>query len=180
MKALTWITAACLLLVGCRESPAAVRAGAATSAAQADRLLKPTGWVTDAADVLPPADEAALETKLTRFSNHTKHQLAVVTVSSLEGQTVDAFTLNLAKRWGVGRKGYNDGVMLLVAPNERRVRIEVGYGLENPLSDELCQKILADDVLPRFRQGQYPQGIDAGVAAIIAVLDRQAGAKTKE
>ena len=96
--------------------------------------------------------------------------MVIVTVSTLGGRDVADFTRDLANSWGIGRKGHNDGVVLLVAPNERKVRIAVGYGLEKALPNALCQKIIDEQMLPRFREGDLPAGIEAGSRALIARL----------
>ena len=140
----------------------------ATIAQPTSPTLVLAGWVTDAANLLTPAEEVTLSKRLAAFEARTGHQLVVVTVPTLNGQNVAKYSLALAIRWGIGRKGYNDGLMLLVAPNERKVRIEVGLGLERALPDALCAKILQDDVLPRFRDGDYPTGINAGVTALMS------------
>lgn len=168
MKLLSAI-AACLLLGGCGYQ-SAVPARETVAAGQADAQLQPAGWVTDQAQVLSAQQEAALEEKLEQLSRRSGHQLVVVTVTALNGQTIDDYALRLAKRWGVGRKGYNDGVLLLVAPNERKVRIEVGLGLEQVLSDQTCREILDRAVLPEFRSGRIPEGIAAGAEALLAKL----------
>lgn len=130
-----------------------------------------TGRVVDVANVIPADREARLTARLAAFEARTRHQLVVVTVRSLSGQAVDLYTLTLANRWGIGRRGIDDGVVLLVAPIDRKVRIEVGRGLERTLTNARAAAILATDVLPRFRTGDMPGGIDAGVAAIIATLE---------
>lgn len=131
--------------------------------------------VTDVAGILTASGEAALVRRLAAFEARTRHQLVVVTVPTLKGQDVAVFTLNLAKRSGIGRKSHNDGIVLLVAPNERKVRIEVGLGLEKALPNEACAKILQYDVLPQFRSGDFPAGINAGVTALIERLPVQGG-----
>lgn len=128
------------------------------------------GRVTDAANVLDPAQEALLTVKLQDLERRTKHQMAIVTVPSLDGQDIAAYTRNLANTWGIGRKGYDDGVVLLVAPSERQVRIAVGYGLESVLTHEVCQQIIDGSMLPRFRSGDLIGGIEAGTDALIARL----------
>lgn len=128
------------------------------------------GPVTDAADILPWMNEVALTRQLAELERRTGHQLVVVTVPSLGGEDVAAYTLRHANRWGIGRKGYDDGVVLLVAPNERRVRIEVGRGLEQTLSNHMCSTILQEQVLPRFRDGDLAAGIEAGVTSLVQRL----------
>ena len=97
--------------------------------------------------------------------------MAIATVSSLGGRDLADFTKDLANSWGVGRKGYNDGVLFLVAPNERKVRIALGYGLEKTLTHEVCQEIIDKSVLPLFRKGDLSAGIEAGTDAMIARLE---------
>ncbi len=118
-----------------------------------------TGRVTDAAEILTPAQEASLSAKLERLERMTNHQMVIATVPSLGGLDVATFARNLANSWGIGRKGHNDGVVLLVAPNERKVRIAVGYGLEKTLTHALCKQIIDEQMLPRFRKGDLPLGI---------------------
>jgi uncharacterized protein len=92
---------------------------------------------------------------LEQFEHRTKHQLVVVTVTSLRGRDVADFTRELANSWGIGRKCYDDGIVLLVAPHERKVRIAVGYGLEKALPNEVAQRIIDQRILPQFRRGEY-------------------------
>ena len=132
--------------------------------------LAPAGRVTDAAEVLTLAQEASLSAKLERLERTTHHQMVVVTVPSLDGLDVATFATNLANDWGIGRKGHNDGVVVLVAPNERKVRIAVGYGLEKTLTHDLCKQIIDEQMLPRFQEGDLPRGIEAGVDSLIARL----------
>lgn len=96
--------------------------------------------------------------------------MVVVTVPTLGGADIATFTRDLANSWGIGRKGHDDGVVILVAPNERKVRIAVGYGLENVLTHDLCKQIIDEQMLPRFRQGDLPGGIESGANAVIARL----------
>ena len=128
------------------------------------------GRVTDAAEVLTPNEEHVLSTKLQTLENRTGHQLVVVTVATLNGQEIAKFTTNLGNNWGIGRKGYDDGVILLVAPKERQVRIAVGYGLEKKLTDKLCKQIIERQILPFFRNGDLVGGIQSGVDALISSL----------
>lgn len=96
--------------------------------------------------------------------------MVVVTVPTLEGQEIAAFTRDLGNAWGIGRIGKDDGVVLLVAPTERKVRIAVGFGLEEQLTDAVCQHIVDAEMLPRFREGDLPAGIAAGADALIERL----------
>lgn len=105
--------------------------------------------------------------RLKAVEDRSKHQFVVVTVSSLGGHTIEDYGLHLGRTWGIGRKDHDDGVLLIVAPNERKVRIEVGYGLERALTDDEAANIIDDDILPAFRKGTMPEGIQAGASGII-------------
>lgn len=125
-----------------------------------------TGRVVDQADIIPPAEEADLTAQLEQLEKTTGHQLVVATVNDLEGQDVADYGYRLGRAWGIGGKEENDGVVFLIAPNERRMNISVGYGLEPILTDALSGRIIRDQVTPRFKDGDYPGGIQAGVNAI--------------
>ena len=125
------------------------------------------GRVTDAAGIIDAAQEAALSRRLEGLERTTGRQMVIVTVTTLDGREVAAFTRDLGNAWEIGRSEQDDGVVLLVAPNERKVRIAVGLGLERILPDALCQKIIDDQILPRFREGDLQGGIEAGANALI-------------
>lgn len=141
-----------------------------SSAEKSSPAIAIAGRVTDAANILDPAQEAALTAKLDSLERRTQHQMVIVTVPSLGGQDIASHTRNLENSWGIGRKGYDDGVVLLVAPNERQVRIAVGFGLEKVLTREVCQQIIDSLMLPRFRVGDLLGGIEAGTDALIVRL----------
>ena len=126
-----------------------------------------SGRVVDAAQLLPPASRAAINEKLAALETRTQHQFVVVTVLALGGHPIEDYGVTLGRTWGIGRKDFNDGVLLIVAPQERKVRIEVGYGLEKALRDEEAKAIIDTAILPAFRAGDYPRGIAAGVDGII-------------
>lgn len=137
----------------------------------ADLSLPPlTGRVVDQANVLLPRVEAELSEQLAAHERATSQQVVVATVPSLEGQAIEDYGVALGRAWGIGEKGKNTGAILLIAPNDREVRIEVGYGLEGQLTDALSRIIIERDILPRFRAGQMEAGIVAGVGAMLAVL----------
>ncbi|HWA23720.1 MAG TPA: TPM domain-containing protein [Caulobacterales bacterium] len=136
--------------------------------------------MVDAANVLSPRVEAELTDKLARLETQTSRQLVIVTVPSLQGYEIEDYGYQLGRAWGIGQNRENNGVLLIVAPNERRVRIEVGYGLEGVLTDALSDVILQAQVLPKFRTGDFEGGIVAGVDALIEQLslpDDQARAR---
>lgn len=151
-----------------------------TAVAAAPTFPSLTGRVVDAANILSPATEAALTTKLEALEKQTSRQLVIVTVPSLQGYEIEDYGYQLGRAWGIGEKGRNTGVLLLVAPNERRVRVEVGYGLEGVLTDALSNVVLQQRVLPRFRTGDFEGGVVAGADALIEQLslpDEQAQAR---
>jgi uncharacterized protein len=126
-----------------------------------------TGRVVDRADILPTAAEARIVAKSDALERTTGHQFVVVTVATLGGHTIEEYSRALGNSWGVGRKGANDGVLLVVAPTERKVRIEVGKGLEATLTNAEAQWIIDTDILPAFRSGDFARGIDNGVDGVI-------------
>ncbi|GGE27452.1 hypothetical protein GCM10007276_00810 [Agaricicola taiwanensis] len=130
-----------------------------------------TGRVVDAAGLLSPQDETELDSKLHGHEEKTTNQLVVVTLPSLQGYDIADFGVRLGRHWALGQKGVNNGALLIVAPNERAVRIEVGYGLEGTLTDALSSIVINGAILPRFRNGDFPGGIRAGVDDILTVLD---------
>jgi uncharacterized protein len=150
---------------------AAVPAFAQDAAAPA-KLTFPalTGRVVDDAHVLPADMQAQLTAELAALEQKTGDQLVVVTVPSLEGRTIEDYGYQLGRAWGIGQKGKDNGALFLVAPGDKKVRIEVGYGLEPVLTDALSSVILNTQVLPRFRDGDIPGGVKAGVDAIVHEL----------
>lgn len=130
-----------------------------------------SGRVNDHAGLLSPAARESLEAKLKDFEERTGHQAAVLTLHSLEGAPLEDFALKVARTWGLGRKGQNDGVLFLISKNDRKLRIEVGHGLEGALPDALAGRIISNEVAPRFRSGDFEGGVAAGVNAIVAAAD---------
>jgi uncharacterized protein len=122
-----------------------------------------TGYVNDFASVLDDAAEAYLETFLGTLERDTSAEVVVVTVASLEGMTIEEYANKLFADWGIGKALQDNGVLLLVAPRERAVRIEVGYGLEPILPDGLAGEIIRTEILPEFRGGNVPRGIGRGL-----------------
>ena len=129
-----------------------------------------SGRVVDLADLLPPQAEASIDAKLQALEKETGSQLVVLTVPSLEGDPLEDFTVRVAQTWRLGREGVDDGALLFVAREERGLRMEVGYGLEPKLTDITSRRILDEIVVPRFRDGDFPGGIEAGVDAVAAVI----------
>jgi uncharacterized protein len=138
----------------------------------ADTLPIPalSGRVVDQAGILTSSEESRLTTKLKDLEDKTSIQLVVVTLSSLRGSPIEDWGLALGRTWGIGQKGKDNGALLIVAPNDRELRIEVGYGLEGTLPDATASAIIRNVIVPRFKSGDMADGISDGVDAIIAVL----------
>lgn len=133
-----------------------------------------TGRIVDQANIIPAETRSAIEPKLADLEAKSGIQLVVATVTSLEGQEVEPYANELFRSWKLGEKAKNNGVLLLVAPTERRVRIEVGYGLEGTLTDALSKVIITNAITPRFKAGDFSGGISRGVDDIITVLTTDA------
>ncbi len=129
-----------------------------------------SGRVVDAAELLSPQQEAELTQKLAALEQASSRQLVVATISDLEGYPVEDYGYRLGRHWGIGQSEANNGTILLVAPNDRKVRIEVGYGLEPIVTDAISHQIIQETILPRFRDNDMAGGIVAGADALIAQL----------
>ncbi|HET6970728.1 MAG TPA: TPM domain-containing protein [Phenylobacterium sp.] len=144
-------------------------------------LLAPAAWaapkfpplagrVVDDAQILSPQAEQKLTDELAALEQKTGHQVVVATLPDLQGYEIEDYGYQLLRTWGIGRKGQDDGVILIVAPKERKVRVEVGYGLEPVLTDALSSLIIQRKILPAFKAGRYEQGVVDGAEAIVAQL----------
>lgn len=129
-----------------------------------------TGPVVDAANVLPEATKADLSQKLLAFQQETGRQLVVTTLPDLGGTSIEDYGYQLIRAWQLGKKGQNDGAILMIAPNDRRARVEVGYGLEPVLTDALSSIIINQAIVPKFKAKDIPGGIEAGTDALIQQL----------
>ena len=137
--------------------------------AQQIGVIPPSGqWVTDLADLLTPAEERMLSRKLATYADTTSTQIVIVTLPTLNGVPAADYAVELGRRWGVGQKEYDNGVVILVAREEREVFIATGYGLEGAIPDALAGRIVRDIIVPRFRRGDFYGGLSAAVDAIIA------------
>ncbi len=123
--------------------------------------------VNDNAHLLPPDRSAALEARLSDYEARTKHQLALLTVPSLAGDSLEDFSIHVAEQWKLGHKGVDDGLVLVVAPNDHKMRIEVGYGLEGVIPDAIAARIVRDVLAPAFRRSDFAGGIDAAFGALM-------------
>lgn len=123
--------------------------------------------VNDLAGMLPAERAKSLEQTLARYEQETGHQLAVLTVPSLDGEPIEPFALRVAERWKLGRADADDGALLVIARDERRARIEVGYGLEGAIPDAIAKRVIDEILVPQFRAGDYAGGVDAAMAALM-------------
>ena len=140
-------------------------------AASAEPKFPPlTGRIVDDAHLLTPADRAAIESDLKALEDKSSDQLVVYTTNSLQGYPIEDYGYQLGRAWGIGQKGTNNGVILIIAPQDRKVRIEVGRGLEPQMTDLLSKLIIQSSILPRFKRGDFSAGIKAGVQDIRDVL----------
>lgn len=134
---------------------------------KAEAVIPLTGRVVDAADILDDEVEKQLTGKLAFAESRYGPQMVVVTTPSLDGRSIEDYSFDLANDWGIGNAKRDDGLMLLIAPNERKVRITVGLGLENSFSDAFSRKIIDETILPQFSKGDLQAGILAGVDGMI-------------
>lgn len=173
MKTPATLFALGLALAGCgvaTTSSAANQVAAPAAPAPAADLPALTGRVVDNAGLLTPAEEAGLTAQLAALEQRTTDQLVVVTTPSLGQRTIEQYGLALGNGWHIGQRGKDNGVLLIVAPTEHRVRIEVGYGLEAILTNARAQQIIDGAIVPQFRQSHWRDGIAAGTQAIVATL----------
>ncbi|MGE8392333.1 TPM domain-containing protein [Pseudomonas sp. BIGb0427] len=129
-----------------------------------------SGRVVDNAGLLDGASRSQLDNMLKAHEQGTGEQVVVVTLADLQGQSIEDYGYQLGRHWGIGQKGKDNGALLIVAPQERKLRIEVGYGLEERLTDAQSSVIINRIITPAFRRGEYSQGIVQGTAAILQVL----------
>ena len=144
----------------------------AAAVVAAQQLPKPTGRVNDFANVIDAATEAEIDRRLDQLEQQTSSEIAVATIPSLEGISVEEYANRLFKEWGVGQAKQDNGVLVLVAPTDREMRVEVGYGLEGVLPDGLAGQVIRDDFTPRFKEGDYSGGILAGVNHLADIVQK--------
>ncbi len=137
-------------------------------------------YVTDKTGTLSSSETTSLETKLSNFDKQTSNQVVVYIISTLDGESLEDKSYEIAEQNGVGRKSKNNGVLLFIVKDDRKLRIEVGYGLEGALPDATCDQIIRHDITPLFKQAKYYDGINAGVDAIIKATKGEYKNDTKE
>ena len=142
----------------------------ATQASAQVEVPRNDGFVTDLAGVLDAGQERSLEALMQSYRSGTGHELALLTVPSLGGQPIERFALETARDWKIGRKGENDGALLVLSTGDREMRIEVGRGLEGGLTDSISGRIIRDVIAPEFKRGRYYEGLDAGIRAMHAAI----------
>jgi uncharacterized protein len=130
-----------------------------------------TAFVTDLTNTLNPAQRDALERNLSAFSERKGSQIAVLLVATTEPEAIEQYALRVAEAWKLGRKGVDDGVLFVVAKDDRALRIEVGYGLEGVIPDAVAKRVVSEIVVPYFKQGDFFGGVDAGVERLIRLID---------
>ncbi len=150
---------------------AVVALGGAAAPALALEVPPLTGRIVDAAHLLPADRAASLSSELAAHEARTGNQVALLTLPSLEGEPLEDFSHRVATAWKLGHKGTDNGVLVLVVPGDRKVRIEVGYGLEGTLTDAKSSRIIREEIAPRFRDGDFPGGIAAGVRAVLGTIE---------
>jgi uncharacterized protein len=133
-----------------------------------------TGRVVDNAEILKPATRERIAALAKAHEDKTSDQIAVLTISTLGGESVEEFAVRVFEAWKLGQKGKDNGVLVVVAPQDRKMRIEVGYGLEGTLTDVAASRIIRNVMTPAFKSGDFDRGIEDGVAAIVAQLEGQA------
>jgi uncharacterized protein len=158
----------------------ALVAAPVAACAQAMTFPDLTGHVVDQANLLPADTRQALDQKLKDLEQKSQIQFVVATLSSLQGQEIEPYSNELFRHWGLGVKTKNNGVLLVVAPKEKKVRIEVGYGLEGTLTDALSKIVIANAMAPKFKTGDFAGGITRGVDDVITILTTDSNEWTKK
>jgi uncharacterized protein len=157
-----------LLLAGALVAPASAPAPTLPAVAPAIEVDVPRndGWVTDLAGFLTPAEEQALEARMESYRQGSGHEMALLTVPDLGGESLEQYALEVGRAWGLGREEENDGALLLVSKADKKIRIEVGRGLEGTLTDSISGRIIRDVITPSFRAGKYGEGLAQGIEAM--------------
>lgn len=132
---------------------------------------KPQGFVSDYAKVISSTAVSSIENQLQSLKNLTGVEVAVVTIPSLQNETIETYAEKLFREWGIGTKGKDNGLLILVAPNDRMVKIEVGYGLEGVIPDSIADGIIRKEMLPQFKLGDYSMGISSAVNVIVGIIN---------
>ncbi len=175
-----------LALAACGQAATDKTSPAKLSASTAPSRPAPAGYdfpalsgrVVDTADLLPTPVEGSITARLAALESQSRHQVVIVTVPTLGGHEIEDYARRLGNYWGIGRAGVNDGIVLLVAPKERKVRLAIGEGLERTIDNAKAQAIIDRTMVPAFKRGDYSAGITDGVEAIVHDLMPAGGATT--
>ncbi|MGA2091318.1 MAG: TPM domain-containing protein [Endomicrobiales bacterium] len=143
--------------------------------ASAQKLPKPTDWVSDYAGIMDARSIDKTRSIINELEQKTSTEIAVVTVKNLDNQSIEDFAVNVFKQWGIGKKGKDNGILFIASIEDRKIKIEVGYGLEGILNDGKCGEILDRYVVPEFKKGDYGNGMFLGTLAIASVIAADAG-----
>ncbi len=142
--------------------------GPVRAVGQAPQVISPSGqWVTDLADLLSSAEERALSVRLATYADTTSTQIVIVTLPSLDGTAASDYAVELGRRWGVGQRGYDNGVVILISRDDRQMFIATGYGIEGAIPDAVASRIYRNILVPNFRQGRFFEGLSQAVDALI-------------
>src|SRR5450631_4502416 len=152
-------------------APALASSATLAAAAASPEIPYLTGRVVDNAEILKPETRERLTAKLKAHEQATGNQIAVLTIPTINGQAVEEYSTKVFDNWKLGKKDVSNGVLVVVVPNDHKMRIEVGYGLEGTLTDVAASRIIRNVMTPRFKANVYDQGIELGVAAIVAQLE---------
>lgn len=147
-----------------------------TIAVEESQLPRPAGWINDFANILPDENKRKISEIIADLENKTGAEIAVVTISTLQDETVETYAFKLFNKWGIGKKGENNGVLILVALKERKIRIEVGYGLEPVLTDGICGDIIRSILTPAFKKENFAGGLEEAVGTISGIIQKEPGA----
>ena len=131
---------------------------------------QPAKFVNDFANIMTPADARKLEDKLKAYNDSTSTQIVIVTINSLEGSTIESYSVKLAQSWGIGQKGVDNGLLILMSKNDRGVRIEEGYGMEAIITDLRAKNIIDENLIPNFKNGNFYKAFDEATDRIIQLL----------
>ena len=151
----------------------------ATASLAQQAIPRNDGWVTDGAGFLTPQQEQALEALMESYKVGSGHEIALLTVADLGGRSLERYALEVSREWGLGEKGLNNGALLFVAKAERKIRIEVGRGLEGNLTDSISGRIIRDIISPEFKRGRLYEGLRGGIEAMHAAAGGEYGQITR-
>jgi uncharacterized protein len=148
--------------------------------AQETKFPKPRGWVNDHAGILNQSERSLLSALANELERATSAEIAVVTLNTIGTTPIEEYAVDLFEKWGIGKKDKDNGLLILVAVNERQVRIEVGYGLEGVITDGLAGQIIREKIVPEFRQGNFGRGLLAAAATTANLIAKEAGVELRE